>query len=920
MLSFGHYFFSETEYEKFIFCQWQENDDFFISTRAARTVEKIIKTNNLVMVTGHSGSGKSAIIQHIALQYRKQGWIIKPVYSFQEIYDVYKSEKFEKDRYIFVFNDPIGKESYDEMSYNEWTRYREIIDLLIERAKLLLTCRRSIFSDPRAKGFFEQELEKDDNYEQKLINIDINEDHCKLSTDEKKEMFKTHIPDAKPTKEDFIQICEIDMYFPLLCKLCRGQLMKNRNIANVFKEPVQVLKKEIVNYKKNDRETYCGLVCLILSKNDLSLYCLQENTTLFKKILELCDLPPHTSASCIIKKLEPLCGFFVKQIGDRYSFYHDFIMEVTTYVFGSEHPEETIEFADVRFLQKRISVDKKKKEKQDSFTIFLEDKHISNLVNRLIPELLGDNFIEVILNPCLRNKHVIRCFIQQLKDHEMLESIIKPQKMKTKKQEFQHLMNESWYTRLEFVSSVIECSTLFALITFCHDDLSKFCLNLLEKRETGLWTRLSKSLSNRFKKRKRYLKKKSLFAAMCANGSRDFLEMFTNDKISKYKNIKWNNMYPIHIISVFHNHHILDCVINQDTNLDIFTTDKNPMTPLMLASGNNTQEIGHIAEDMESVESVWRDKTVDILLQSGADINLRNSNGICPLYQASRNGHESTAQLLLNNGADVNLCTNNGRSSLHIACLNGHENTAHILLNKGAEVNIRLHTGASPLHLACEKGHDKIAELLLNNGAEVDLCDNNGRSSLFIACLKGHDRTTNLLLLNGANVNLCDNNGRSSLFIACSKGHDSTAIVLLKNRANVNLCEQDGASPLYIASRNGNKSTAELLLKNGAKVNLCCKNRRSPLYIACQNGNKSTAELLLKNGAEVNLCSNKGASPLYIACHNGHENIAHLLISNGAMVNICHEEGASPLYIACQCGHVSITELLLNNGADVNLC
>ena len=102
------------------------------------------------MVTGHSGSGKSAIIQHVALQYRRQGWIIKPVRNFHEIYDVYKSEKFEKDRYVFVFNDPIGKESYDELSYNEWGRYREILDLLIERAKLLLTCRRSIFSDPRA--------------------------------------------------------------------------------------------------------------------------------------------------------------------------------------------------------------------------------------------------------------------------------------------------------------------------------------------------------------------------------------------------------------------------------------------------------------------------------------------------------------------------------------------------------------------------------------------------------------------------------------------------------------------------------------------------------------------------------------------------------------------------------------------------
>ena len=124
-------YFSETESEKSMFCQWLEDDDFFILTRAAKKVDKLIKTNNLVIVTGHSGSGKSAIIQHIALRYRSQGWIIKPVYSFQEIHDAYRSRNFEKGLYIFVFNDPIGKESYDEMSYNEWVRYREILDLLL---------------------------------------------------------------------------------------------------------------------------------------------------------------------------------------------------------------------------------------------------------------------------------------------------------------------------------------------------------------------------------------------------------------------------------------------------------------------------------------------------------------------------------------------------------------------------------------------------------------------------------------------------------------------------------------------------------------------------------------------------------------------------------------------------------------------
>ena len=174
----------------------------------------MVETNNLVIVTGHSGSGKSAIIQHIALQYRGRGWIVKPVYSFKEIHDTCKSEKFEKGSHIFVFNDPIGKESYDAMSYNEWLRYREILDPLIKNAKLLLTCRRSIFFDKRATGFFEQKLEKIGKNEQKIAKVDIDGNHCKLTIDEKKTMFKKHLPDEKPTKQVLNKISKIDIYFP----------------------------------------------------------------------------------------------------------------------------------------------------------------------------------------------------------------------------------------------------------------------------------------------------------------------------------------------------------------------------------------------------------------------------------------------------------------------------------------------------------------------------------------------------------------------------------------------------------------------------------------------------------------------------------------------------------------------------------
>ena len=86
--------FPEKEAEKDIFEQWEK--DVFIETKATEKVKLMVKTKNLVIVTGFSGSGKSATIQHIALDYRRKGWVIRPVDAIEEIKDAYYSKNLKK--------------------------------------------------------------------------------------------------------------------------------------------------------------------------------------------------------------------------------------------------------------------------------------------------------------------------------------------------------------------------------------------------------------------------------------------------------------------------------------------------------------------------------------------------------------------------------------------------------------------------------------------------------------------------------------------------------------------------------------------------------------------------------------------------------------------------------------------------------
>lgn len=122
-----------------IFDEWQKKDIDFVPTKASKEVENKTKHQNLVIVTGDSGSGKSAIIHHIALKYREQGWDVIPVMEVNEILKICPTVR---NKSLFVLSDPIGKESFDEILYSSWQKYEEMLISTLKKCKLLVTCEK----------------------------------------------------------------------------------------------------------------------------------------------------------------------------------------------------------------------------------------------------------------------------------------------------------------------------------------------------------------------------------------------------------------------------------------------------------------------------------------------------------------------------------------------------------------------------------------------------------------------------------------------------------------------------------------------------------------------------------------------------------------------------------------------------------
>ena len=132
--------------EREIFKDWQQEDTLFVQTRASKEVESVIKKRNLVIVAGHSGSGKSAIIQHVAT-----GFGGKTVNSIEKIEVLHSAEDFTESTTLFVLYDPIGKEFLDDVAYSTWRTFEQSLTQFLKKVKLLVTCRNSILQDNKVK-------------------------------------------------------------------------------------------------------------------------------------------------------------------------------------------------------------------------------------------------------------------------------------------------------------------------------------------------------------------------------------------------------------------------------------------------------------------------------------------------------------------------------------------------------------------------------------------------------------------------------------------------------------------------------------------------------------------------------------------------------------------------------------------------
>lgn len=186
--------------------------------------------------------------------------------------------------------------------------------------------------------------------------------------------------------------------------------------------------------------------------------------------------------------------------------------------------------------------------------------------------------------------------------------------------------------------------------------------------------------------------------------------------------VRENGMSPVLIAAYHHEPAIASFLADKTVVLTIFEA---------AATGKINHVIRLLARDPQLVNAYAEDgfqplglacffghyDTAEYLIKAGALINSPSRNGLktAPLHSATAGRYAKIVKMLLDQGADPNVREQNGYTALHAAAQNDDVEIIHLLLLGGADLTLKGTNGKTAMDIAMDAGHEK-ATVLLGEG------------------------------------------------------------------------------------------------------------------------------------------------------------------------------------------------------------
>lgn len=363
-----------------------------------------------------------------------------------------------------------------------------------------------------------------------------------------------------------------------------------------------------------------------------------------------------------------------------------------------------------------------------------------------------------------------------------------------------------------------------------------------------------------------------------------------------------------------------------DNGADLESRGSNGKTPLMQAA-----------------EYEYRD-ILSYLIEQGADIDATDEKGWTALLYAAFDGRMETVQYLAECGADLDATVNGIWSALIFAADKGYTEIASYLLDKGADASnldviyssaagllerVRFFVESSkdalavlgtrditPLMKAVQNNKLEVAQYLLDQGADIEAKDMMSRTALMLAVIDNRIEAVELLLNNGADQNTrCIH--KFSIFTRCVKEkHLELMKMLVARGVDVNERDGDKDTALITAARDGHLDIATGLIQAGADIQAVNYRGRSALIDASLRGHIPCIQLLMSHGADIHRQDSEGFTAFMLAAYFGRLEATVYLLSQGADPDVKGKDGETAIMLAAESGRKSVVDFLLEQGQD----
>lgn len=218
-------------------------------------------------------------------------------------------------------------------------------------------------------------------------------------------------------------------------------------------------------------------------------------------------------------------------------------------------------------------------------------------------------------------------------------------------------------------------------------------------------------------------------------------------------------------------------------------------------------------------------KLANIIVDAGANINLKNEFGQTSLIIACENNLTYMTEFLINKQADLTTMDNNGRFPLLIAAHKNNVENVRKIIAAGANPNQMNEKGITSLLMACDVNNSDMVNTLLVHGATV-VMNNQCMSPLYVAYSRENSYVFKLLVdyYPDTHINQDIITGNTVLHLACDLVFYSNSCMdsLLKRGANIQLKNDNGQTPLDICIARKEYLSIKAIIEAAIEQNLSC--------------------------------------------------------------------------------------------------